>query len=163
MADSTSRRILTRTAVLAAALLVTACAGGGGGGDGADTRAGAPMDATAVFSACATGAQVELNQCAAAERSRLETVLADVVAAVAAGHHEQAAVIAETQAQWLNYRDSFCDSYIDRGGSIQPMNAAACDAELTLERIRALCTWDNPNVGMDSEYTLEPCLDVFRG
>lgn len=81
--------------------------------------------------------QLDMNNCAAAELARADTLLnenyRELLRFVGP---ERAALLREAQRAWIRFRDAECEFQASAvaGGSMQPMVHALCLAELTEKR-----------------------------
>jgi uncharacterized protein YecT (DUF1311 family) len=85
--------------------------------------------------------QFEMNQCAGKEYQAADAVLNQVYQKlVAMLDDEQKAQLKEAENAWLKYRDAHCDFVADqfKGGSMRPMIAAMCLADVTKNRTTEL-------------------------
>lgn len=85
--------------------------------------------------------QFEMNQCAGKEYQAADAVLNQVYQKlVAMLDDEQKAQLKDAQNAWLKYRDAHCDFVADqfKGGSMRPMIAAMCLADVTKNRTTEL-------------------------
>jgi uncharacterized protein YecT (DUF1311 family) len=158
-------RVLTiaRVSAVAAMLALMGCSSSHA--DGAKptptTASRALMAETTTFEDCYTGTQAELNECAAQELDHYEALLGDVFDDVRQrAEPPEQTMLDDTQQQWQSYRDEFCESYLRRDGSIQPLNALSCKVDLTMQRGLALCRWANPNAPDESA---QSCASSFEG
>lgn len=81
--------------------------------------------------------QFEMNQCAGKDYQAADAALNQVYQKlVAMLDDEQKAQLKEAENAWLKYRDAHCDFVADqyKGGSIRPMIAALCLADVTKNR-----------------------------
>jgi uncharacterized protein YecT (DUF1311 family) len=155
-------QVVARLGALAATLALMSCSSSqADGAQSSTTVSRSLMAESTTFEDCYTGTQAELNQCAARELDYYEALLGDVFDDVRhrADPAEQR-MLDDTHEQWRSYRDQFCESYLQREGSIQPLNSAACKVDLTMQRGVALCRWENPNVADESA---ESCASTFKG
>jgi uncharacterized protein YecT (DUF1311 family) len=158
-------RVLTVACISAAAATVALMGCSSSGADGAKstptTESLALMAETTTFEDCYTGTQAELNECAARELDHYESLLGDVFNDVRQrAEPSEQTMLDDTQQQWQVYRNEFCESYLRRDGSIQPLNALSCKVDLTMQRGLALCRWANPNLPDESA---QSCASSFEG